>query len=163
MTTFLTGLQHAGKELRDLVKKLRNPFQYPTLMFSTAWRRYKNTRGDPPMTLGLSHYLHPSLEDAAKRLERTVHRLAYGTEALLQKHGAKVTEPKNQLELKRIADVMIDVYAMTAVLGRASRSYCIGLREAQTEVNQVENQTFSESYAKFLLLPFRSCWLNFLW
>ncbi len=48
-----------------------------------------------------------------------------------------MTNPDVQMELRRISDIMIDVYAMTAVLARASRSYCIGLKEAQTEVSKV--------------------------
>ena len=39
-----------------------------------------------------------------------------------------------QLILKRVADVMINLYAMTAVLSRASRSISIGLRNHDHEV-----------------------------
>ena len=40
----------------------------------------------------------------------------------------------NQLVLKRLADTCIDLYAMTAVIGRCSRSMCIGLRNSDHEV-----------------------------
>lgn len=86
------------------------------------------------MSIGIHNYLHPTLTGAAKDLEFCVHRLRYATEIVLQRHGAEVIQPHVQLELKRLADLLIDIYAMTAVLARASRSYCIGLREAQTEV-----------------------------
>lgn len=39
-----------------------------------------------------------------------------------------------QLVLKRVADVLINLYAMTAVLSRASRSISIGLRNHDHEV-----------------------------
>ena len=39
-----------------------------------------------------------------------------------------------QMDLRRVADVAIDLFAMTAVLSRCSRSYCIGLRNAEHEV-----------------------------
>ena len=39
-----------------------------------------------------------------------------------------------QLVLKRVADVIINLYAMTAVLSRASRSISIGLRNHDHEV-----------------------------
>ncbi len=39
-----------------------------------------------------------------------------------------------QLVLKRIADILIDVYAVTAVLSRASRSKTIGLRNCDHEM-----------------------------
>ena len=42
-----------------------------------------------------------------------------------------------QLNLKRLADISIDIYAMTACVGRASRSYCIGLKNADHEVSAV--------------------------
>ena len=38
------------------------------------------------------------------------------------------------MDLKRLAEIVIDLYGMTAVLSRASRSYCIGLRNADHEV-----------------------------
>uniref|UniRef100_A0A8C4E8K8 Acyl-CoA dehydrogenase family, member 9 n=1 Tax=Dicentrarchus labrax TaxID=13489 RepID=A0A8C4E8K8_DICLA len=44
-----------------------------------------------------------------------------------------------QLVLKRVADVLINVYAMTAVLSRASRSICIGLRNHDHEVRREHN------------------------
>lgn len=48
--------------------------------------------------------------------------------------GKEVAAPKNQLEVARLANCAIDLYAMTAVLGRASRSYCIGLKNSVHEV-----------------------------
>ncbi|PVD25321.1 hypothetical protein C0Q70_15821 [Pomacea canaliculata] len=99
----LQGLQHAGKKLKDLVKKLRDPFNNPKLVFSTTWARI---RGTPTKKLYLNEDLHPSFR--------------------------KVVD--QQMELKRVAEIVIDLYAMTAVLGRASRSYCIGLRNADHEV-----------------------------
>ncbi len=38
------------------------------------------------------------------------------------------------MAIRRFADIAIDLYAMTAVLGRASRSMSIGLRNADHEV-----------------------------
>ena len=39
-----------------------------------------------------------------------------------------------QFDVKRLADVSIDIYAMTACIARASRSYCIGLKNMDHEV-----------------------------
>lgn len=39
-----------------------------------------------------------------------------------------------QLLLKKVADVLINLYAMTAVLSRSSRSISIGLRNHDHEV-----------------------------
>lgn len=40
-----------------------------------------------------------------------------------------------QLVLKRVADILINLYAMTAVISRASRSISIGLRNHDHEVS----------------------------
>jgi acyl-CoA dehydrogenase family protein 9 len=53
-------------------------------------------------------------------------------EIVLARHGQTIID--QQMMLKRLADVAIDIYAMTAVLGRASRSYCIGLQNSAEEV-----------------------------
>lgn len=65
-------------------------------------------------------------------LEKLVLKFQIGVETALTKHGKGITN--KQLELRRIADVATDIYAMTAVVSRASRSYCIGLRNADHEV-----------------------------
>lgn len=52
---------------------------------------------------------------------------------------------EEQLVLKKVADVMIHLYAMTAVLSRASRSISIGLRNHDHEVGQ--KSTFLERSA----------------
>ncbi|KAK7086336.1 acyl-CoA dehydrogenase [Halocaridina rubra] len=49
-------------------------------------------------------------------------------------NSKNVVDPSNQLELARLANCAIDIYAITAVLGRASRSYSIGVRNADHEV-----------------------------
>ena len=66
------------------------------------------------------------------------------TEAALTRHGKKITE--KQMELRRMADIVIDLYAMTAVLGRASRSYSIGLPNCAHEVLIFLTRIFSHSY-----------------
>lgn len=43
-------------------------------------------------------------------------RLQYATEVLLVRHGAEVIN--SHVDLKRLADCMIDIYAMTASLGK---------------------------------------------
>jgi acyl-CoA dehydrogenase family protein 9 len=72
-------------------------------------------------------------QGASKLLEYCVLRLQYGVEILLSRHGKSIID--QQMMLKRLADVAIDIYAMTAVLGRASRSYCIGLQNSAEEVS----------------------------
>lgn len=42
---------------------------------------------------------------------------------------------EEQLVMKRVANVLINLYGMTAVLSRASRSICIGLPDHDHEVS----------------------------
>ncbi|KAJ9580258.1 hypothetical protein L9F63_004071 [Diploptera punctata] len=128
----LTGVHHAGLELKDTVMKLRNPLMNPNYIISRLWQRRQQAADNPTLNLGLDGYLHPSLHTAAKLLEYCVLRLQYGVEIALARHGREIVE--RHMVLKRLADVVIDIYVMTAVLGRASRSYCIGLQDSKEEM-----------------------------
>lgn len=59
-------------------------------------------------------------------------RLQFATETLLLQHGIEVVNDHQNLQ--RLAESVIDIFAMTACVGRASRSYCIGLRHADMEL-----------------------------
>ena len=127
------GVQYAGKHLRDLVKKIRNPFKYPSLAWAKAFDRIRNRQDNPKLRLNLKSFLHPSLSQEADYLEYCALRFQYAVEMVLERHGAEVVN--QQFDLKRLADIAIDVYAMTAVLSRASRAYCVGLRNSDAEVS----------------------------
>lgn len=49
--------------------------------------------------------------------------------------GVDVVKPQHQLDVVKLADIAIDLYAMTAVLSRASRAYCDGVHNAEHEVS----------------------------
>uniref|UniRef100_A0AAX7TVP8 Complex I assembly factor ACAD9, mitochondrial n=1 Tax=Astatotilapia calliptera TaxID=8154 RepID=A0AAX7TVP8_ASTCA len=72
------------------------------------------------------------LQDSAKKLEQNVSLFGSTVESLLYRYGKTIVD--EQLVLKRVADVLIHMYAMTAVLSRASRSISIGLRNHDHEV-----------------------------
>jgi len=128
----LMGVQHAGKALAEMVKKLRNPLMNPAFALSKGLEMMMRNSKNPSLKLSLGAHLHPSLKISADQLEKIVLRFQMATEATLSRHGKKVTE--KQMELRRMADIVIDIYAMTAVLSRASRSYCIGLPNADHEM-----------------------------
>lgn len=52
---------------------------------------------------------------------------------MFRMHGQDVVN--QQLNLMRLADIITLIYAMTAVLGRASRAYCTGIAHAEVEVS----------------------------
>uniref|UniRef100_A0A6Q2Y5A6 Complex I assembly factor ACAD9, mitochondrial n=1 Tax=Esox lucius TaxID=8010 RepID=A0A6Q2Y5A6_ESOLU len=68
----------------------------------------------------------------AKKLEQNVVHFGSTVESLLYRYGKTIVD--EQLILKRVADILINLYAMTAVLSRSSRSISIGLRNHDHEV-----------------------------
>lgn len=40
------------------------------------------------------------------------------------------------MDLAKVSNIVIDLYGMTACLSRANRSYCLGLQNADHEVNK---------------------------
>jgi len=126
MFAALLGVQHAGVTLGNMVKKKRNPFQYPMDMLRSSLNIEKGPK------LYLDENLHPSLRVSATSLESSVKNLQKCVETILVQYGISLLGHK--MELKRLADVIIEVYAMTAVVARASRAYCIGMRNAEEEV-----------------------------
>ncbi|KAF7249701.1 Acyl-CoA dehydrogenase family member 9, mitochondrial [Varanus komodoensis] len=128
----LTGLQHAGKILTGKIKEIRKGG------LGVAFQLVANRIRD-----GMSHtvdlglvgdhgVIHPSLEESGKKLEQNVYYFGVTVEGLLKRFGKTIVD--EQLVLKKVADILINLYGMTAVLSRASRSISIGLRNHDHEV-----------------------------
>ena len=67
----------------------------------------------------------------AKDLEYAIFVLRNVTKETLTKSGRDIMD--NQLYLRRLSEIVLEIYAMTAMLGRASRAYSIGLRNCEHE------------------------------
>ncbi|KAM9075668.1 complex I assembly factor ACAD9, mitochondrial isoform 2-T10 [Megaptera novaeangliae] len=80
----------------------------------------------------LTGILPPAPQDSAHKLEQNVHYFSRTVETLLLRFGKTIVE--EQLVLKRVANVLINLYGMTAVLSRASRSIRVGLQNHDHEV-----------------------------
>ncbi|XP_078001091.1 complex I assembly factor ACAD9, mitochondrial-like [Glandiceps talaboti] len=130
----LTGMQYAGKHLKELIAKLRNPTQNIGLalkMFTKKARQGLRM----PQKLELFHEdngVHPSLKESALQLQDIAITFGMIVETLLAKHGKDIVN--QQIMLKRVADVCIDIYGMTAVLSRATRAKVDGLRNCDHEM-----------------------------
>uniref|UniRef100_A0A673IE48 Acyl-CoA dehydrogenase family member 9, mitochondrial-like n=1 Tax=Sinocyclocheilus rhinocerous TaxID=307959 RepID=A0A673IE48_9TELE len=70
-------------------------------------------------------------QESAKMFEQNAAHFGSTVESLLYRYGKTIVE--EQLVLKKVADVLINLYAMTAVLSRTSRSISIGLRNHDHE------------------------------
>nr|XP_017531429.2 complex I assembly factor ACAD9, mitochondrial isoform X1 [Manis javanica] len=128
----LTGLQHAGRILTTRVKELKQG--NVNTIIQTVSRRLQDSLGRT-VDLGLTGKLgavHPSVGDSANKLEENVYSFGRTVETLLLRFGKTIVE--EQLVLKRVANILINLYGMTAVLSRASRSIRLGLRNHDHEV-----------------------------
>lgn len=121
----LTCLQHTGKELKDMVKKMSNPFNNMNFLVKKTIERIRKKK------LDLSDRVHPSIASAAECLDERVVKLQYEVENQLSIYKNEIVN--EQMVLKRLSDIAIDMYAVTACLARASRSYSIGLRNCEHE------------------------------
>ncbi|NWZ08585.1 ACAD9 dehydrogenase, partial [Agelaius phoeniceus] len=128
----LTGMQHAGKILTDKIKAIKKGNVGVALgEFLTRLQDSLGRKVDLGL-VGDHGVVHPSLQDNAKKLEENVYYFGTTVRGLLSRFGKTIVE--EQLVLKRVADVVINLYAMTAAISRASRSISIGLRNHDHEV-----------------------------
>ncbi|XP_022377092.1 acyl-CoA dehydrogenase family member 9, mitochondrial [Enhydra lutris kenyoni] len=128
----LTGLQHAGRILTARIKELKRG--NVTTVIETVGRRLRDSLGRT-VDLGLTGKLgavHPSVADSANKLEENVYYFGRTVETLLLRFGKTIVE--EQMVLKRVANILINLYGMTAVLSRASRSIRMGIRNHDHEV-----------------------------
>ncbi|NWZ86720.1 ACAD9 dehydrogenase, partial [Poecile atricapillus] len=141
----LTGMQHAGKILTDKINAIKKGNMGVAL--GEFLTRLQDTLGRK-VDLGLvgdRGVVHPSLQESAKKLEENVYYFGTTVRGLLSRFGKTIVE--EQLVLKRVADVVINLYAMTAAISRASRSISIGLRNHDHEV-LLTNIFCTEAYFK---------------
>ncbi|KAH0517104.1 Acyl-CoA dehydrogenase family member 9, mitochondrial [Microtus ochrogaster] len=139
----LTGLQHAGRILTSRIKELKRG--NVTTVLETIGRRLRDSLSRT-VDLGLTSkpgVVHPSLGDSANKLEENVYYFGRTVETLLLRFGKTIVE--EQLVLKRVANILINLYAMTAVLSRASRSIRTGLPNHDHEV-MLANMFCVEAY-----------------
>ncbi|XP_055882108.1 complex I assembly factor ACAD9, mitochondrial-like isoform X2 [Biomphalaria glabrata] len=128
----LQGLQFAGRSMKDTFLKLRDPHQNPLLMFKKRFRRSMGKAIIASTEPDLFEEVHLELEKEARILSSCLVSLGMAVEDILPLYGNKVVN--EQMKLRRLADIAIDLYAMLACIGRASRSYCIGLKNSDHEV-----------------------------
>ncbi|XP_041837686.1 complex I assembly factor ACAD9, mitochondrial isoform X2 [Melanotaenia boesemani] len=132
MYVALTGMQYAGKVLTGRIKEMKKG--NVAMAMGMVGKKLRTSLG-ASVDLGLTGkdgVVHPSLEESTKKFEQNVHLFGSTVESLLYRYGKTIVE--EQLILKKVADVLINLYAMTAVLSRASRSISIGLRNHDHEV-----------------------------
>lgn len=126
------GIQHAGVDLQDTVRKLRDPLNNVGFVMRKKLERMKTNHRNPSLEMKLYNHVHPDLSRSGEALELQIVKFQYILEKYMTSFGDKVFE--QQLSLKRFADIAIDFYACTSCLARASRSKCIGLKNNDHEI-----------------------------
>ncbi|NXJ12224.1 ACAD9 dehydrogenase, partial [Odontophorus gujanensis] len=133
MYVALTGMQHAGKILTDKIKEIKKGNVGVALQeFASQLRDSMGRKVDYGIMEERGGLVHPSLQDSGKKLEENVYYFGTTVRGLLSRFGKTIVD--DQLVLKRVADIVINLYAMTAAISRASRSISIGLRNHDHEV-----------------------------
>ncbi|XP_074862336.1 complex I assembly factor ACAD9, mitochondrial [Carettochelys insculpta] len=141
----LTGMQYAGKILTEKIKEMKTGnFSVALELFANKFRDQFGRKVDLGL-VGQDGVSHPSLEGSSKKLEENVYCFGTTVESLLRRFGKTIVD--EQLILKKVANVAINLYAMTAAISRASRSISIGLRNHDHEV-LLTNIFCTEAYFK---------------
>ncbi|XP_062606402.1 complex I assembly factor ACAD9, mitochondrial-like isoform X2 [Saccostrea cucullata] len=139
----LEGMKYAGKELTQALKVLRNPWQNPGVAWKTFKKGLKQKLKKKPeskilipqpqnSTLQLLLSLHNTLQIEAQNLEGCTLAFQNVVEHLLVTHGKDIVNA--QMDLAKVANIVIDIYGMTACISRSNRSYCLGLQNADHEI-----------------------------
>ena len=132
----LTAMNDVGKQLKELSSSLDGIFNAPIKGFGVlsdyAMKRVGQSVGMAGPK-GKFAKIHPALAQQALVVEEGARNLSIATDKILRKHGKKIIE--KQFATKRLADIMIDLFCLSAVIGRVNTSIQeSGLANAEKEL-----------------------------
>lgn len=113
--TALSGMQGPGQKLSEVAKAIREPIKGFGVLSDFALQRARSALGQERL-----HRVHPALRREAVILEDGVGTLSQEVERVIRKHGKEIHE--RQFVQKRIADVAMYLYALSAVISRTSKT-----------------------------------------
>jgi acyl-CoA dehydrogenase family protein 9 len=108
----LAGLEEPSRNLKAVADALRDPIRSFGVLSDYARGRARRAMGRPDLP-----ELHPEVAAFAGPLPEYVAEFAGAVEWALRRHGKAIVE--RQLALERIAESVIDLYRMAAVISRA--------------------------------------------
>jgi len=118
----LAAMHDVVEELKDLAASVRGVLADPVKGFGVlsdyARRRASLATGLIRREKGRWTLLGPAVAGEAALFEDGARQLALATDRLLRLHGKKIVDA--QLPTRRLADVMIDLFTLAAVLARVS-------------------------------------------
>jgi acyl-CoA dehydrogenase family member 9 len=130
----LTAMDDVGRSLKELSKSLQGVFEDPIKGFGVlseyALRRASLATG---IRKSMFMKLDPRLKSHAAVFEEATKDLAIAVDRVLRKHGRNIIG--KQLASKRLADAMIDMFALACSLSRVNSSLvALGEERAQPEI-----------------------------
>lgn len=131
----LTAMHDVGQQLKEVAASLDKVFQDPIKGFGIfsgyAKKQVSLTTGIGKATFTKAH---PELKEEAAIFEDCTQGLASFVDKLLRKHGKKIVDL--QFPTRRLADAMIDLFALACVISRVSAS----IEEKGSEKSQKEKE-----------------------
>jgi acyl-CoA dehydrogenase family protein 9 len=118
----LTALQDAGKQLSDLAKavNLGNVLADPIKGFGVLADYGRLRAKASGFGKSIITKAHPELKEFCNQFEGHVVKLTSMVDRLLRKHGKNIID--KQFALKRLGNIMIDMFALVCVISRVSNS-----------------------------------------
>lgn len=126
----LTGMNYAGKHLKELQRKVQS-FDFGTIL-TEGKKRIGSKIGVQVQNVPEFVDLPKQLQESAKLASRASVEFGETVERVLIKYGKKVTD--EQFVVNRISQSTIDIYAMFVILARASRSVNLKLPSSEHEI-----------------------------
>jgi acyl-CoA dehydrogenase family protein 9 len=138
----LAGIERLGDYLENVGAALREPIKDIGVLTEFAFHRIKDAIGSPHAGVQVAEPLAGPL----KALERYTGAMHEGAERLIRAHRDRVVE--EQLQLARLADIAIDLFALTAVIGRVQATIERGGEEAARPEIDLARQFSGEAGAR---------------
>lgn len=116
----LTAMNDVGKQLKELASSLEGIFNDPIKGFGVL-SSYASKKLSQATGMGTAKFtkLHPILAPRAAVFEENTKDLAAAADRILRKHGKNIIG--KQFATKRLADIMIDLFALACTLSRVNQ------------------------------------------
>lgn len=111
----LSGMQGPGLQLEDVSKAMREPIKGFGLLSDLALRKARSVLSRDRLAR-----VHPVLSREAALVINYSQQLARAVDKVLRRHGKNIAEM--QFTQKRVADIAIDLYAVSSCLSRTTRA-----------------------------------------
>lgn len=117
--------------VNDIIK-LNLPVVYPSFQLYHKWRISRDELDNPVLSHDVRGHLQVKLSQEGDKLEYALKRLQYGAYLCVERYKKDINE--EQFALLHLSDMVSHVFALTAVLSRASRAEIEGVQNSEAEI-----------------------------